>query len=204
MVTTNLLDDDGGGGETRGFSWIDDYRIKWRKNRNGEKSMQAVRVILGRRLLQRHPEEQASADLRQPVLSARSPLEKRLYEIARAHVGNKPGFKMGLEKLRLRVGCATELRCFKSKLESDLQAQVPAARLWPEPDRPAYPALARSKGAEADGPDAAQELPGLFLSGPTGWLPCCRAAESRRCSKSWGTTYDRQGVACSGHWRSGS
>src|SRR3954464_10400323 len=33
MVTTNLLDDDDEeGGETGGFSWIDDYRLKWRKN----------------------------------------------------------------------------------------------------------------------------------------------------------------------------
>ena len=32
------------------------------------------------------------------------PLEKRLYEIARAHCGKQRGFKMGLEKLRRRVG----------------------------------------------------------------------------------------------------
>ena len=69
MVTTNLLDDDGEGGETGGFSWIDDYRIKWRKNRNGEKSMQAVSVILGRRLYKAILKKQPDADLRQPVLS---------------------------------------------------------------------------------------------------------------------------------------
>ena len=32
-IKTNLLDDDGEGGETSGFSWIDDYRIQWRKKR---------------------------------------------------------------------------------------------------------------------------------------------------------------------------
>jgi plasmid replication initiation protein len=124
MVTTNLLDDDGGGGETHGFSWIDDYRIQWRKNRNGEKSMQSVRVILGRRLFNAIVKNRRvlTYDTRYFQLG---PLEKRLYEIARAHVGDKPGFKMGLEKLRLRVGCATELRFFKSKIQAISRRKCP-------------------------------------------------------------------------------
>jgi plasmid replication initiation protein len=162
MVTTNLLDDDDEGGETGGFSWIDDYRIKWRKNKNGEKSMQAVSVILGRRLYK-------AILKRQQILTYDSryfqlkPLEKRLYEIARAHVGKQPGFKMGLEKLRLRVGTQNDLRRFKAELVSQ-QAQVPAPRLRPEPDRSAYPALHRRQEAEADRTDAIEIVLGVFLS----------------------------------------
>jgi plasmid replication initiation protein len=123
-IKTNLLDDDGESGETSGFSWIDDYKIQWRKNRNGEKSMKSVRVILGGRLY--------SAILKKNhVLTYDSryfklcPLDKRLYEIARAHCGEQPGFKMGIEKLRIRVGTTIPLRHFKSKLQAISQRKNP-------------------------------------------------------------------------------
>jgi hypothetical protein len=44
------------------------------------------------------------------------PTEKRLYEIARAHCGKQNGFKMNIEKLRLRVGVESDIRVFKSRL----------------------------------------------------------------------------------------
>jgi len=115
-IKTNLLDDDGENGETSGFSWIDDYKIQWRKNRNGEKSMKSVRVILGGRLYNAILKKNRvlTYDSRYFQLP---PLEKRLYEIARAHVGEQPGFKMNIEKLRLRVGIQNDLRHFKAKLQ---------------------------------------------------------------------------------------
>jgi len=123
-IKTNLLDDDGEGGETSGFSWIDDYRIQWRKNRNGEKAMQAVRVILGRRLYNAilNKNRVLTYDSRYFQLG---PLEKRLYEIARAHVGEQPGFKMNIDKLRLRVGIQNDLRRFKSKLQVISRRKAP-------------------------------------------------------------------------------
>lgn len=124
MVTTNLLDDDDEGGETGGFSWIDDYRIKWRKNKNGEKSMQAVSVILGRRLYKAILKKQQILTYDSRYFQLK-PLEKRLYEIARAHVGKQPGFKMGLEKLRLRVGTQNDLRRFKAELVSISKRKFP-------------------------------------------------------------------------------
>ena len=110
----------------RASGWIDDYRIKWRKKRNGEKSMQAVRVIMGRRLYNAilKKNRMLTYDSRYFQLQ---PLEKRLYEIARAHVGEQPGFKMGIEKLRLRVGIQNDLRRFKSEL------QVISKRKYPLP-----------------------------------------------------------------------
>jgi plasmid replication initiation protein len=114
-IKTNLLDDDGEGGETSGFSWIDDYKIKWRKNRNGEKTMQGVKVILGGRLYNAIVKKRMVLTYDSRYFQLK-PLEKRLYEIARAHCGNQPGFKMGIEKLRLRAGVTNELRFFKSDL----------------------------------------------------------------------------------------
>lgn len=121
-VKTNLLDADGEGSEvTRSFSWIDDYKIVWRKNR---KSMQSIRVVLGYRLYNAILKKNhvLTYDSRYFKLC---PLEKRLYEIARAHCGDQPGFKMGIEKLRLRVGMTIPLRHFKSKLQAISQRKSP-------------------------------------------------------------------------------
>ena len=49
-IKTNLLDDDGKGGHTAAFSWIDDYDILWRENKNGDRSMKSVTVALSSRL----------------------------------------------------------------------------------------------------------------------------------------------------------
>ena len=68
MVTTNLLDDDDEGGETGGFSWIDDYRIKWRKNEERREVDAGGQRHPRPAALQGDPEEAADADLRQPVL----------------------------------------------------------------------------------------------------------------------------------------
>jgi plasmid replication initiation protein len=130
VVTTNLLDDDGDGGEIGGFSWIDDYKIKWRNNRKGEKSMQGVTVILGRRLYNAILKNKRMLTY-DPAYFKLKPLEKRLYEIARAHVGEQPGFKMNIEKLRLRVGTNRDLRRFKSELVaiSKRRSQLPGYAL---------------------------------------------------------------------------
>jgi hypothetical protein len=43
-----------------------------------------------------------------------TPLEKRLYEIARS--GPREGFRIGLGKLYLRVGCRMDLKHFKAEI----------------------------------------------------------------------------------------
>ncbi len=123
-IRTNLLDDDGKGGQTAQFSWIDDFDITWRETRTGEKVMKSVKVELGSRVY--------NAILRNKrILTYDSkyfqlkPLEKRLYEIARAHVGEQPGFKMGIEKLRLRVGTNRDLRRFKLELVTISKRKYP-------------------------------------------------------------------------------
>jgi len=129
-IRTNLLDDDGKGGQTAQFSWIDDFDITWRETRTGEKVMKSVKVELGSRVY--------NAILRNKrILTYDSkyfqlkPLEKRLYEIARAHVGEQPGIRMNIEKLRLRVGIQNDLRRFKSSLQaiSKRKIQLPGYAL---------------------------------------------------------------------------
>jgi len=122
-IKTNLLDADGKGGQTTAFSWIDNFDIKWRETKNGDKAMKAVRVELGSRLY-----DAILKNKRILTYDARyfqlKPLEKRLYEIARAHCGEQAGFRMNIEKLRLRVGIQNDLRRFKSKLQDISQHRV--------------------------------------------------------------------------------
>jgi plasmid replication initiation protein len=113
LIRTNI--ETGGEGEAEGFGWIDNYKIQYRRGRGGEKVMKAVQVricdwlhraiVRDRRMLTYDPRY---FDL--------GPIEKRLYEIARAHCGNQNGFKIGLEKLHRRVGTTMELRFFKAEL----------------------------------------------------------------------------------------
>jgi plasmid replication initiation protein len=47
----------------------------------------------------------------------RKPIEKRLYEIARKHVGKKTGWKIGLELLKEKCGSQSELREFRRMIK---------------------------------------------------------------------------------------
>jgi plasmid replication initiation protein len=101
QVKTNI--ETGGEGEDSGFSWISEYKMRYARNRKGEKVLRAVKVTVCSWLYRA-----VVKDGRILTYDSRyfdlGPLEKRLYEIARAHCGKQRGFKMGLEKLRRRVG----------------------------------------------------------------------------------------------------
>jgi plasmid replication initiation protein len=51
-----------------------------------------------------------------PAYFRLGPLEKRLYEIARAHCGPQPSFRINIERLRRKVGSDSPLKLFKSRL----------------------------------------------------------------------------------------
>jgi plasmid replication initiation protein len=116
-IKTNLLDDDGKSGHTAAFSWIDDYDILWRENKNGDRSMKSVTVALSSRLYNAILNNKRILTYDAAYFQLK-PLEKRLYEIARAHVGQQKAFRMNLEKLRLRVGIQNDLRRFKASLQA--------------------------------------------------------------------------------------
>src|SRR4051794_1636578 len=52
-----------------------------------------------------------------------SPIERRLYEIARS--GPQGGFRMNIEKLRRRVGSESDLKVFKQRLIAISKRKVP-------------------------------------------------------------------------------
>jgi plasmid replication initiation protein len=113
LIRTNI--ETGGEGETEGFGWIDSYKIQYRRGREGEKIMKAVQVRICDWLFRAIVKDRRMLTY-DPRYFKLSPLEKRLYEIARAHCGNQNGFKINLLKLHRRIGTTMEPRYFKAEL----------------------------------------------------------------------------------------
>jgi plasmid replication initiation protein len=120
-VFTNI--ETGGEGEDSGFSWVTGYKIQYRRGSGGEKVMKSISVELCPWIYR------AICDGRMLTYDHRyfdlGPIEKRLYEIARAHCGGQPGFKINLENLHRRVGTTMSLRHFKAELVKLTKRKLP-------------------------------------------------------------------------------
>ncbi|CAO3381447.1 replication initiator protein A, partial [Azospirillum argentinense] len=119
QIKTNL--EAGGEGESGAFSWISDYKLLYRRGKkDGERQVRGLTLVLSNWVVR--------AALGNNLLTysedyfALKPIEKRLYEIARAHLGHGNAFWMALEPLRKRVGSDNDLRKFKNALGPVLQA----------------------------------------------------------------------------------
>lgn len=121
-IETNI--ETGGEGESGGFSWLSEYKLRYRRNSAGDKVLRGVEVTLCNWLYRA-----VTLDKRILTYHAKyfelGPLEKRLYEMARAHCGQQAGIRMNLEKLRLRVGFTDELKQFKYKLTQIAKKRMP-------------------------------------------------------------------------------
>ncbi len=112
QIKTNL--ETGGEGESGAFSWISDYKLLYQRKKDGERAVRGLKLTLSGWV--------ARAALGYNLLTyddqyfALKPVEKRLYEIARAHLARGSGFWMALEPLRKRVGSDNDLRKFKNAL----------------------------------------------------------------------------------------
>jgi plasmid replication initiation protein len=112
QITTNIKT--GKNRIAKGFGIIDDWEI-FEKSENNDK-MVGVEVTLSQWLY--------NAILEQEVLTItpkyfklRKPLERRLYEIARKHVGKQKEWLINIENLRDKCGSVRELRKFKADLK---------------------------------------------------------------------------------------
>ncbi|HYE51628.1 MAG TPA: replication initiator protein A, partial [Azospirillaceae bacterium] len=113
QIKTNI--ETGGEGTDEWFSWCKTAKVEYRKNAKGEKIIKRITVELCDWLYRAILKDNRMLTY-DPVYFKLPPLEKRLYEMARAHCGNQAGFKIGLEKLRMRVGSDLALKDFKSRL----------------------------------------------------------------------------------------
>lgn len=112
QIATNIVT---GGFETfEVFSLINRAKIV-RETREGR--MQEAEIELSDWVFKAvEAEEVLTLDRRYFQLA--KPLERRLYELARKHVGNQTSFKIGLEKLRAKCGSQSTLKEFRRLLQS--------------------------------------------------------------------------------------
>lgn len=96
----------------KGFSLIDTWEVV-KEDDTGrviaveiELSKWLYNAILSNQLLTISPD----------YFKLRKPIERRLYEIARKHCGNQELFKIGLEKLQLKVGSSSAKREFRRSI----------------------------------------------------------------------------------------
>lgn len=102
------------------FSLIDRARIV-RETRDGR--MEEIEIQLSDWVFQA-VEAQEVLTLDRRYFQLAKPLERRLYELARKHVGQQSSFKIGLDKLRGKCGSQSTLKEFKRLLEAIIADDV--------------------------------------------------------------------------------
>lgn len=112
QIATNIIT--GGKDIWDVFSLVDRARIV-KESRDGR--MQEVEVVLSDWVFQA-VEAQEVLTLDRRYFQLAKPLERRLYELARKHVGQQVSFKIGLEKLRNKCGSQSTLKEFRRMLQS--------------------------------------------------------------------------------------
>ena len=115
QIKTNIVT--GGKEEWEVFGLIDRAKIV-RESRDGR--MQEVEVVLSDWVFQA-VEAQEVLTLDRRYFQLAKPLERRLYELARKHVGQQPSFKIGLEKLRNKCGSQSTLKEFRRLVQSIIE-----------------------------------------------------------------------------------
>ena len=112
QIATNIIT--GGKDIWDVFSLVDRARIV-KESRDGR--MQEVEVVLSDWVFQA-VEAQEVLTLDRRYFQLAKPLERRLYELARKHVGQQSSFKIGLDKLRNKCGSQSTLKEFRRLLQS--------------------------------------------------------------------------------------
>lgn len=118
QIATNIIT--GGKDIWEVFSLVDRARIV-KESRDGR--MQEVEVVLSDWVFQA-VEAQEVLTLDRRYFQLAKPLERRLYELARKHVGQQLSFKIGLEKLRHKCGSQSTIKEFRRLLTSIITDDV--------------------------------------------------------------------------------
>lgn len=101
--------------KTNGFGIIDGWSVIEKKERNDQ--MVAVEITLSEWLYNTIIEKDVLTITPQ-YFEIRKPLERRLYEIARKHVGKQDYWKISLDKLKGKCGSIRELRKFRLDIKN--------------------------------------------------------------------------------------
>ncbi|WP_431860098.1 replication initiator protein A [Azospirillum sp.] len=102
--------------ERRGFGWIETWKVVERTTTTGKKVMAAIEVTLNDWMFRAIVQDRRVLTINPAYFELEKGLERRLYELARKHVGEQPEWRVGLEKLARKVGTSRTLRFFKRDL----------------------------------------------------------------------------------------
>jgi plasmid replication initiation protein len=115
-ITTDIQS--GGERETRGFGWIDSFRILTRENKAGNRVMQGLEITLNDWTFRALVKDRRVLAINPAYFDLTGGLERRLYEIARKYVGRQAEWKVSLLLLAKKCGTMQRnLRRFKFDLK---------------------------------------------------------------------------------------
>jgi plasmid replication initiation protein len=116
-ITTDIQS--GGERETRGFGWIDSFRILTRESKAGNRVMQGLEITLNDWTFRALVKDRRVLAINPAYFDLTGGLERRLYEIARKHVGRQPEWRVSLLQLAKKCGTMQQnLRRFKFDLKA--------------------------------------------------------------------------------------
>lgn len=116
--------------ERRGFGWIETYRVVERDTQAGKRVMTAIEVTLNEWMFRALVQERRVLAISRDYFGLTGGLERRLYELARKHLGNQQEWTIGLAKLADKVGTVRPLKLFASDLRRIIDANnLPTYRI---------------------------------------------------------------------------
>lgn len=113
QIKTNI--EAGGEGERGYFSWLSEARLSYTKLKNGDERLKAVRVRLCDWLYRAILLDRSVLDY-SPTYFQIGPVERRLYEVARAAC-SPSSIEVDIDDLRLQIGYQNTLRHFRHALK---------------------------------------------------------------------------------------
>lgn len=151
LRSTNILTNVEAGGERerRGFGWIEDWRVIERTNRRGDRVMGAVEVTLNRWMFNAIVKDRRVLTINRDYFRLTKGLERRLYELARKHVGRQPEWYIGIKRLAEKCGSIDTERKFKFRInEICEQGTIPDYNIEiVDPDQASTPFKTKGKQA---------------------------------------------------------
>lgn len=113
-IKTNI--EMGGKGQDAFFSWFGEAKIQYKKE-GDKKRMLYAEVTLCDWLYRGIISQEMTLTYNRDYFEIKSPIHRRIYEIARAFCGDQAYWQIGIEKLLERVGTTSSVRRFKQELK---------------------------------------------------------------------------------------
>jgi len=113
----------GGQRERRGFGWIESWRIIERETGGGKKAMAAVEITINDWMFRSIVKDRRILTISRDYFKLGMGIERRLYELARKHVGAQVEWWVSLGRLHEKCGSLDTLRKFKLRLKKIAEAQ---------------------------------------------------------------------------------